>query len=59
MVDCTLDEIVGVALALNRAIAIPEDLFDGTTVRCTRRHRRVVLPRLTARLDTLSCSRVM
>lgn len=33
MVDCTLDEVVGVALALNRPIAIPEDLFEGTVVR--------------------------
>jgi hypothetical protein len=32
-VDCTLDEVVGVALALNRPIAIPEDLFEGTVVR--------------------------
>lgn len=33
VVDCTLDEVVGVALALNRPIAIPEDLFEGTVVR--------------------------
>ncbi|TFJ85462.1 hypothetical protein NSK_002972 [Nannochloropsis salina CCMP1776] len=32
LVDCLVDEVVGFALALNRAIKMPVDLYEGTAV---------------------------